>query len=54
MKIDLESVKRPSKKSNKTVNINLKITPETSKWLKEKGISPTALFDKAVEELRNN
>ncbi len=52
MKIDIEDVKRPSKKENKTVPINLKVTLEVSKWMKDKGVSPTLLFDKAIEEIR--
>jgi len=46
--MELKDIKRMSRK---TININLKITPETSEWLKKNKISPTRLWDKAVEEL---
>jgi len=47
----IEDIKQ-KQKQKKNVNINLKITPEVSKWLKENKISPTRLWDTAVEELR--
>jgi len=49
--MEIEDVKRPSKKVAKTVNINLKVTPQVSKWLKDNGVSPTLLFDKTVKEM---
>jgi len=52
--MEIEKIKRPSKQTNKTIPINLRITPEVSKWLKKKGISPTLLFDEAVKELMEN
>ena len=40
------------KKELKSVIITVRTTQENSEWLKEKKVSPTMLFNKAVEELR--
>ncbi len=34
-----------------SVQINIRVTPELSKWLKEKKYSPTGIFQEAVKEL---
>ncbi len=39
-------------KERKTTNITVRTFPSTSKWMKENNISPTMLFNKAVEELK--
>lgn len=49
LKLKLEEVKRNGKKS---VIISVRTTKENSEWMKEHEISPTLLFNKAVEELR--
>jgi hypothetical protein len=43
--------KKIKKKSRKTIIMNIRITPEISKWLKEKEYSPTAIFYEALKEL---
>ena len=39
------------RKERKTIPLALRIKKSQSKWMKEKNISPQALFDKALEEL---
>lgn len=41
-----------NKKERKTTNITVRTFPSTSKWMKENNISPTMLFNKAVEDLK--
>lgn len=48
--INKENVIRKQNKT-KTVPINLRITTDLSKWLKEKNYSPTAIFEEATKEL---
>ncbi len=36
---------------NASVRINIRITLELSKWLKDKKYSPTGIFQEAVKEL---
>ena len=36
---------------NKDVIMSIRTTKDVSKWMKEQEISPTLLFNKAVEEL---
>ncbi len=33
-------------------SITIRVTKETSDWMKEKNISPTVLFNSAIAELR--
>ncbi len=40
------------KEQPKSVRLNLKTTKEISKWMKKENISPQLIFDKAVEELK--
>ena len=47
--MDINNIKK--RKSKKTVLINIRITPELSKWLKEKNYSPTGIFYEAVKDL---
>lgn len=48
----MDKTRLKRKKSNKrVVPINIKITKDLSKWLKEKDYSPTAIFLAAVEDL---
>ena len=39
------------KKERRTVNISVRTTQTLSDFMKEKNLSPTTLFNKAVEEL---
>jgi hypothetical protein len=48
--MDTEKIKK-RKKSRKSIIMNVRITPEISKWLKEKEYSPTAIFYEALKEL---
>lgn len=36
----------------KSIWINIRITPKTSEWLREKNYSPTAIFYEALKELK--
>ncbi len=46
--MEIENIK---KREPKEVSINLRISQRVSDWMKEENISPTALFNEAVEEL---
>ena len=48
IKMDRKKIERIEKKS---ININMKIKPSVSKYLKEKNYSPTRIFDEAVKDL---
>ena len=48
----IEDVTREKRIKLKNVRINLNTTKEISKWLTEKNISPQAVFDLAIEELK--
>lgn len=39
------------RKQRKSVGISIRTTKDKSKFMKEKNISPNALFDKAITEL---
>ena len=47
--MDPSKIKR--RKSNKTILINIRITPRMSKWLKENDYSPSKMFYEAAKEL---
>ncbi len=36
----------------KKIRVNLLTTKSSSKWMKENNVSPQALFDKALEEMK--
>jgi len=44
-------IKDLQKREGKIVSISIRTYPSYSKWLKEKNISPNALFDLAIKEL---
>ena len=48
--MDIKRISR--RKSNKTVVINIRITPEISRWLREKNYSPTGIFYEALRDLK--
>ena len=48
--MDLGNIKR-RKTNKKSILISIRITPELSKWLKEKDYSPTGIFYEALKEL---
>jgi len=48
--MEINKVKKKKKKPKK-VMISLLISPEVSKWMSKKNVSPTLLFNEAVEEL---
>ena len=39
------------KKERKSVSISIRTYPKYSKWMKDNEVSPSKLFNKAVEEL---
>jgi hypothetical protein len=49
----IENVKRDNAKAlqGKSVSVSIRITPAVSKWLKANEVSPTALFNEAVNEI---
>ena len=54
--INKENILRTRKfgDTEKKISINLKVNKEISDYLKEKNISPTALFLEAIKELKEN
>lgn len=44
-------IKDVQSKERKKISITLRIKKSESMWMKEKNVSPQALFDKALEEL---
>ena len=52
MKAEDVKIDREKKQGEKaSVQINIRIMPTLSEWLKEKGFSPTAIFLEACKEL---
>lgn len=51
--MEIEEIKKKDKKERRTVIITIRTFPSYSKWLKDKKISPSKLFNKALEELKN-
>ncbi len=49
----IENIQR-RKQDNKSLSISIRITKDMSNWLRDKNISPTALFESAVKELMEN
>jgi hypothetical protein len=47
--MELEEVQNNHKKE---VIMTIRTTKENSKWMKEHNVSPSLLFDKALEELK--
>ncbi len=47
--MEIENIQKQERKS---IPIGIRTFPSYSKWMKENKISPTALFNKAVEELK--
>ena len=45
-------IKNIQRKNRRNVTISIRTTEEYSKFLKEQNISPTALFNEAVKELK--
>ena len=48
--MEIEEIKK-NKKERKSINIGIRTFPSYSDWMKKKDISPTAFFNKALEEL---
>lgn len=44
-------IKELQRKERKSIPLALRIKKRWSVWMKEKNVSPQALFDKALEEL---
>ena len=44
--------KRKKTKGQKRININIKVSKEVSKWMKEKKYSPTGIFNEALKDLK--
>ena len=52
--LDIEDVKRASRKSENVVDLHIKTTKEISDWMSKQGISPTMLFNKLVKQVKDN
>lgn len=49
--IDLEKVKKKDPEEMKSVRMQIRTTPKISKWMKKHKVSPSLVFEKAIEEL---
>ena len=49
--MDINNIQRKYRKTGPKVNINIKVSDEVSKWLRENNYSPTAIFNEALKEL---
>ena len=47
--MDMEKIKRKNVKAGPKVNINIKVSADVFKWLKEKNYSPTGIFHEALK-----
>jgi len=49
--IKLEKVKKKNPEEMKSVRMQIRTTPKISKWMKKNNISPSLVFEKAIEGL---
>jgi len=49
--IKLEEVKKKDPEEMKSVRVQIRTTPKISKWMKKNNVSPSLVFEKAVEGL---
>lgn len=49
--IELEKVKKKDPEEMKSVRMQIRTTPKISKWMKKNNVSPSLVFEKAIEEL---
>jgi len=49
--MEIEDIQKRKKEERKSIVISIRTFPSYSQWLREKNISPNALFHKAIEEL---
>jgi len=49
--IELEKVKKKDPEEMKSVRVQIRTTPKISKWMKKNNVSPSLVFEKAVEGL---
>lgn len=50
--MEIQDVKKIKDRNKKTIGISIKISKDVSEWMKENNLSPTAIFNKAIENLR--
>jgi len=49
--IDIEKVRKKDPDEMKSVRMQIRTTPKISKWMKKNNVSPSLVFEKAIEEL---
>jgi hypothetical protein len=49
--MDIDKVKRKVNKEKRSIMVSLRVTPSVSKWMTEHDISPSKVFDEAVDIL---
>ncbi len=47
--MNIENIKRKKMRQGPKININIKVSADISKWLKEKNYSPTGIFYEALK-----
>ncbi len=49
--IELEKVKKKDPEEMKSVRMQIRTTPKISRWMKKNKVSPSKVFEKAIEGL---
>ncbi|MEA3329228.1 MAG: hypothetical protein U9Q06_00610 [Nanoarchaeota archaeon] len=49
--IELEKVKKKDPDEIKSIRLQIRTTPKISKWMKKNKVSPSLVFEKAIEGL---
>jgi hypothetical protein len=49
LSMDIEKIKK--RRSEKSIVISIRVTPDISKWLRENDYSPTGIFYEALKDL---
>ena len=49
--MNIDKIRVKSRRSRKTKIRNIRISPEISEWMRQKGYSPTGIFYEALREL---
>ena len=50
--MDIKKIIKRKQTNKKSITLSIRITPEISRWMKEKNYSPTGIFMEAVSDLK--
>ena len=51
--MELKNVQRKTYPEKKSKHVTIKCSPSDSRWMKKNNVSPSALFNVALDELKN-